>query len=135
MNVQNAVDALSISIHAPHTGGDRRPEGTCGQLIISIHAPHTGGDGLPPARRGWVKAFQSTPPIRGATTGETKDRAAIIISIHAPHTGGDARPKTLKALLINFNPRPPYGGRPSISVKALSSRKFQSSPPIRGATP
>ena len=41
----NEYDALFISIHAPHKGGDgRRFKFCCRVDVISIHAPHKGGD-------------------------------------------------------------------------------------------
>ena len=37
-----------------------------------------------------IKAiFQSTPPIRGATSEDQAVTTVFCISIHAPHTGGD----------------------------------------------
>ena len=34
--------------------------------------------------------FQSTRPVRGATSGTSDDYAAFVISIHAPRAGRDA---------------------------------------------
>ena len=78
--------------------------------------------------------FQSTRPIRGATTAEERTRRRSSISIHAPHTGRDAVAWGLgftKTISIHaphtgrdhqslsvtwqscyFNPRAPYGARP-----------------------
>jgi len=48
----------------------------------------------------WVRAqFQSTPPGRGATTGQPADRASPSVSIHAPRAGGD--PIRIKARLLH----------------------------------
>ena len=81
---------VSISIHAPHAGGDfDHPKTLHRPLLISIHAPHAGGDvadGADAARilhfnprppcggRPYMdriyqinQEFQSTPPMRGAT--------------------------------------------------------------------
>ena len=79
--------------------------------------------------------FQSTRPIRGATTGAIKQAIARnhfnprapygarlelvrnrlcleLISIHAPHTGRDGRRQRQGVKLENyFNPRAPYGAR------------------------
>ena len=59
---------VSISIHAPHTGRDCTSSSTVKSLSISIHAPHTGRD----MRRFFLiltrLSFQSTRPIRGATS-------------------------------------------------------------------
>ena len=57
--------------------------------------------------------FQSTPPIRVATSVRSILVVLLLISIHATHTGGDI---------------------PIVYDKALD-RLFQSTPPIRVATP
>ncbi len=79
-------------------------------------------------------AFQSTRPIRGATTLPSDNLTAkqnfnprapygarlgdVIrvegdtgISIHAPHTGRDNMPPYLAVYTWHFNPRAPYGAR------------------------
>ena len=64
-----------------------------GAPIISIHAPHTGRDPEPGTHRA-DRLFQSTRPIRGATT----------VTITAPLTN------------TYFNPRAPYGARQVLCV-------------------
>ena len=103
--------------------------------IISIHAPHTGGDKLGMDTGNFIYAFQSTPPIRGATRGRQGFPIYPGISIHAPHTGGDDHKDLQGSVPDDFNPRPPYGGRPCDAYRSLPGVKFQSTPPIRGATP
>ena len=101
--------------------------------------------------------FQSTPPVRGATTSAATPTAAGAISIHAPRAGGDqsqflysglpeifqstppVRGATISQQVcnvsrINFNPRPPCGGRPEEMPSLQDIQKFQSTPPVRGAT-
>ena len=102
-----------ISIHAPHTGRDLKEcRFTAPLFTISIHAPHTGRDNDSPEQAEELRQFQSTRPIRGATS-QQKDRLCgngdfnprapygarhsmlfvpdfpFDISIHAPHTGRD----------------------------------------------
>ncbi len=80
---------------------------------ISIHAPRAGGDQDGLFTFNAKKAFQSTPPVRGATRIFTLNRVELqIISIHAPRAGGD--------------------GHVAFVVAPLE--KFQSTPPVRGAT-
>ena len=108
---QRLINAFTISIHAPHTGRDRRSFLGFVFRPISIHAPHTGRDNLswynrykrryfnPRAPYGarpvisfvcaHSRLFQSTRPIRGATLCE------------------NCRQITSS----NFNPRAPYGAR------------------------
>ena len=100
-----------ISIHAPHTGSDRGLRLVRAHLEISIHAPHTGSDprcGTSSARGSNFNPrspygerhsdtpqaqlsdlFQSTLPIRGATSLGTRRRSRVRY----------------------FNPRSPYGER------------------------
>ena len=60
----------AISIHAPREGGDFDQSTLPMYLTISIHAPREGGDhGQRRSGRG-VIIFQSTPPVRGATSGD-----------------------------------------------------------------
>ena len=102
---------------------------------ISIHATHTGGDVVRQAYK-TDPAFQSTPPIRVATITSSENGADFGISIHATHTGGDL--KILCLYLVrrdDFNPRHPYGWRPEQSRAKEAYPLFQSTPPIRVATP
>ena len=102
---------------------------------ISIHAPRVGGDALAWGFCAFYRRFQSTPPVWGATGGQTALPGEQEISIHAPRVGGDAAfsstvgmsmlfqstPPVWGATLpsglylqpgrIDFNPRPPCGGR------------------------
>ena len=57
--------------------------------VISIHAPHAGGDAYQLQIHAIFTAFQSTPPMRGATGQRFYHRQRKAISIHAPHAGGD----------------------------------------------
>ena len=83
------LDLTAISIHAPRAGGDILPTASvwpaynfnprppCGgrhgsskfyaDNVISIHAPRAGGDLRRRLMSNMAKAFQSTPPVRGAT--------------------------------------------------------------------
>ena len=102
-----------ISIHSPHTRGDRGCAGGMMELKISIHSPHTRGD----------------PDHQ--TTGATR-----AISIHSPHTRGDRiNLAGIQPHHRHFNPLPSYEGRP---VKPSSTpqqpKVFQSTPLIRGET-
>ena len=94
------VSAKYISIHAPHAGCDFyfcAPNDATD--VISIHAPHAGCDG---ARQIYVKnskRFQSTHPMRGATT-------CLRIG-NQPES--------------NFNPRTPCGVRQQNTTKSPCS--------------
>ena len=90
--------------------GAARPRKDIG--IISIHAPHTGRDQLSDDHYHRPFAFQSTRPIRGATTYSSQRDLLVPISIHAPHTGRDA----------------------TVAGYEIACGGFQSTRPIRGAT-
>ena len=123
-----------VSIHASHAGGDAICIASRIHSAVSIHASHAGGDlvvdnhcgvhncfnpRLPCGRRpDWCltvmrsKKFQSTPPMREATSFHSASRLSSQVSIHASHAGGDF------VLRLDF----PAGN------------KFQSTPPMREAT-
>ena len=79
--------------------------------------------------------FQSTRPIRGATSDENhKCGRYFTISIHAPHTGRDLLRSRHSSDKRNFNPRAPYGARQLFPFPWFPVLVFQSTRPIRGAT-
>ena len=79
-------------------------------------------------------SFQSTHPMRGATTVDNGHLMTIPISIHAPHAGCDGKGFSSLLSYTDFNPRTPCGVR-QLSLKRCSRRvEFQSTHPMRGAT-
>ena len=78
--------------------------------------------------------FQSTPPARGATCQSCCRSCYWTISIHAPRKGSDPIVTSKQATNNNFNPRPPQGERLWKQNDKQSAKKFQSTPPARGAT-
>ena len=56
------------------------------------------------------------------------------ISIHAPRAGGDRVEPERQTGIADFNPRPPCGGRPLSGRRWPRRWRFQSTPPVRGAT-
>ena len=84
----------------------------CSKLNISIHAPLTGSDDQ-----------------------VTFDDLMQQISIHAPLTGSDKGKVPRNREVRYFNPRSPYGERRIWSRSSSTSSSFQSTLPLRGATP
>ena len=100
---------------------------------ISIHAPLAGRDRARPYRCRWRPLFQSTRPLRGATSlsalcppppgisihaplagrdaGLYQEGAGGAISIHAPLAGRDRCKHNLPHAPLDFNPRAPCGAR------------------------
>ena len=104
-----------LSNFNPHSpcGERRRVDGGVDVLpVISIHTPLAGSDDSVSGSLLSSIAFQSTLPLRGATTSSTNTRA----------------------MTDYFNPHSPCGERHSIRANAPCSRIFQSTLPLRGAT-
>ena len=102
---------IQISIHAPRAGRDTKAAALWAGDIISIHAPRAGRDKSPtcrPSRTAYFNPrapcgarlsetavwdtellFQSTRPVRGATTTDERVAKLENISIHAPRAGRD----------------------------------------------
>ena len=122
-----------ISIHAPLTGSDHFKTTCSLSQEISIHAPLTGSD-LDRLFHIFDILFQSTLPLRGATSRHFCWRTLEWISIHAPLTGSDCDGEVYRNATDNFNPRSPYGERQHRDMRRCKKLLFQSTLPLRGAT-
>ena len=81
----------SISIHAPRAGCDMGIWEVGVDIPISIHAPRAGCDTRHTFATMMKSVFQSTHPVRGATSSFFCAPPARRISIHAPRAGCDHR--------------------------------------------
>ena len=146
-----------ISIHAPLAGCDPWTPNWQRRCRISIHAPLAGCDlcrlfEVQPQRHfnprtpcgvrlfyrsniPSCQKFQSTHPLRGATRGRGSSPHPRIISIHAPLAGCDPRLAAPVRQRADFNPRTPCGVRPRSGWPCPATWAFQSTHPLRGATP
>ena len=85
-----------ISIHAPHTGSDKhRLLPISKPLYFNPRSPYGERPAMSDATLCGVK-FQSTLPIRGATSWLISDGREGRISIHAPHTGSDGNVRHIR---------------------------------------
>ena len=75
--------------------------------IISIHAAREGGDVSLLYVLIIHREFQSTPPVKAATSGARNHSLRSKISIHAAREGGDVEQHGLQAISADFNPRRP----------------------------
>ena len=148
---------LPISIHAPLAGCDLQDADVDAKKIISIHAPLAGCDQGNRKIPHNIRRFQSTHPLRGATSGEAerpphffyfnprtpcgvrprragRSRAPDAISIHAPLAGCDLA--GISALRVKtFQSTHPLRGATTGSICFLIYIiRFQSTHPLRGAT-
>ena len=73
--------------------------------------------------------------MRGATDGNKAVYLDISISIHAPHAGCDDGIMDGSGSETDFNPRTPCGVRRRACIKGAAAEGFQSTHPMRGATP
>ena len=87
-----------ISIHAAREGGDPLRQKLGFIHIISIHAAREGGDALKFAGSNSVFLFQSTPPVKAATSTPPKFAVTSSISIHAAREGGDTIHRHLRGV-------------------------------------
>ena len=147
----------AISIHAPHAGRDRcRRSDRRGKYYFNPRAP-CGARPRRLIRPTPRPTFQSTRPVRGATSNSPHLKTPKTISIHAPRAGRDTArlPPICSASNFNprapcgarrrpapkapkqtrhFNPRAPCGARPSFITPSSQQSLFQSTRPVRGAT-
>ena len=123
-----------ISIHAPLAGCDlfASPFGVTSS--ISIHAPLAGCDAVFRHFVVYSWGFQSTHPLRGATSSgiEKADRTGFQ-STH-PLRGATLSGPGWTTTGLHFNPRTPCGVRLQTSFQSAFNFEFQSTHPLRGAT-
>ena len=104
-------------------------------VIISIHAPREGSDDLDAFTKTAKGGFQSTLPVRGATAGGGFCFEGVYISIHAPREGSD-RISSISSWESGISIHAPREGSDlSHRGGADGPRPFQSTLPVRGATP
>ena len=80
----------TVSIHAPHAGGDGDWDSFIGQVFtVSIHAPHAGGDVGQAIGHIAKMSVSIHAPHAGGDAELFQRQKRIRVSIHAPHAGGD----------------------------------------------
>ena len=129
--------SMGISIHTPHAGSDLSAVGRppAFSRYFNPHSPC--GERLTTAQiQQPTMTFQSTLPMRGATGVCQRLGLGHGISIHTPHAGSDAVALAVRYYMeFYFNPHSPCGERPPRPVIEPAIEAFQSTLPMRGATP
>ena len=126
----------TISIHAPRAGSDFLCQNSGRRERISIHAPRAGSDETTKIHEWMAQAFQSTPPVRGATRCNKGARGRHVISIHAPRAGSDRAAVLYSVAFFCISIHAPRAGSDiPQTMSGMSPAIFQSTPPVRGATP
>ena len=82
-----------------------------------------------------MELFQSTPPVKAATSLTTCPGRRRSISIHAAREGGDHQTHTHPRLCDEFQSTPPVKAATILPVLQKINIKFQSTPPVKAATP
>ena len=106
----------SISIHAPHSGGDPAYPTSHGASSYFNPRPPCGGRLPPVAKCRRQPHFNPRPPCGGRLDLRLPGQLQPLISIHAPRVGGDGLLYRQAHASGDFNPRPPCGGRCRESV-------------------
>ena len=134
-DVQRIVLRTRISIHTPLAGSDSF-------LIISLHTSRHFNPHSPCGERpnfSWAEwtpnTFQSTLPLRGATTDLCRMFNAVCISIHTPLAGSDSPSEVMMTIVLLISIHTPLAGS-DLKAEALNvfPQIFQSTLPLRGAT-
>ena len=123
-----------ISIHAPRAGCDPQARQRCSSDPISIHAPRAGCDVLP-RQDSKLSQISIHAPRAGCDHQTASKGHSEAISIHAPRAGCDLGRKACPARTVHFNPRTPCGVRQPRAPATGATYLFQSTHPVRGATP
>ena len=118
------VCAVTISIHAPRAGRDQcRLHAGCRNTYFNPRAPC----GARPKIISFYNSrdiFQSTRPVRGATSRLFLNSKPFEISIHAPRAGRDPCVGSLEGVLWYFNPRAPCGARHTLTTRQWNESNF-----------
>ena len=120
----------------PHSPcGERRANVQLMELpiLISIHTPLAGSDDGRTTRRPWRKSFQSTLPLRGATTFSKVGDTAAVFQSTLPLRGATT-PHTDHIRHNEFQSTLPLRGATTGRERDMSGARFQSTLPLRGAT-
>ena len=107
---------------------------TTGREFQSTH-PMRGATSLTTSSSVFVVRFQSTHPMRGATTGFVSLSRYRPISIHAPHAGCDIKDGKRQVYMSDFNPRTPCGVRPGCVVRDVDRCTISIHAPHAGCDP
>ena len=124
-----------ISIHAPRAGCDKGKKNHEKTSRISIHAPRAGCDHESDTPDTFDVISIHAPRAGCDQQFVVNVRFLECISIHAPRAGCDNRERVDKRLHDNFNPRTPCGVRLMNYIFKTMATIFQSTHPVRGATP
>ena len=102
-----SIATWGISIHAPRGGSDRSMSLVEVGRETSIHAPRGGSDPITPWAAVWPIQFQSTLPVRGATSVRAFHTKQTEFQSTLPVRGATRTQDQHVSDINNFNPRSP----------------------------
>ena len=127
---------LTFQSTRPIRGATHKVTEAPAQKHISIHAPHTGRDLYSIFSLHYCIHFNPRAPYGARQTRKHKDFTHGTISIHAPHTGRDVTEFFVNIKSLRISIHAPHTGRDRKGYgNSRKGQKFQSTRPIRGATP
>ena len=130
------LQVFNISIHTPHAGSDFfQSQSVSSNGLFQSTLPMRGATTLLSIPNIPTYGFQSTLPMRGATHYFKLYFDRLVISIHTPHAGSDNPMHSPTTTVVRFQSTLPMRGAthtPSSSL--LFGSIFQSTLPMRGAT-
>ncbi len=132
--ISSIFQFFAISIHAPHAGCD--PCHTLRKFLasISIHAPHAGCD-LRLRRRNYGDGhFNPRTPCGVRRMGSIALLTRSTFQSTHPMRGATSNFRRVCEFGNNFNPRTPCGVRHFLAAVFVRYDQFQSTHPMRGAT-
>ena len=100
---------------------------------ISIHAPLAGCDSPDGANVSRIRLFQSTHPLRGATSNTSSSFFALIFQSTHPLRGATVHLRQVIRVFQFQSTHPLRGATPETAIR-WSVKGFQSTHPLRGAT-
>ena len=130
----------------PATRTNFKPRSPCGERRIvqdnqnqrqhiSIHAPRAGSDDTDREKRNAGHRFQSTLPVRGATSSPYwRVVTSFTFQSTLPVRGATPHDRAIPRFKRDFNPRSPCGERQRQNRNYPRIKEFQSTLPVRGAT-
>ena len=124
-----------VSIHAPREGRDFRDTAKAkGAGLFQSTRPVKGATSRR-ATSSTGASFQSTRPVKGATHRNLAGRRdGEVVSIHAPREGRDHMKTVYKTKGREFQSTRPVKGATWRLLAALEAVEFQSTRPVKGAT-
>ena len=122
-----------ISIHAAREGGDVTAVGALASPSFQSTPPVKAATSRTSASLA-SRIFQSTPPVKAATHAWPACHIALFISIHAAREGGDVRPYIKPRHPRLFQSTPPVKAATIAIGATVPPVGFQSTPPVKAAT-